>query len=121
MSGMLVRTGKSGADGRFSIPAHFGPWGVVVKGTHIDGIVTSGWSQTDAVTLKLVEESDLEIRVERYQLYKLPKSGFLRSKFRGDVDAYLAYLTRRVSAARLKAARATSSAPSPAEAAAPAR
>lgn len=119
--GMLLRTGKSGADGRFSILADFGPWGVRIKGRHEKGIVTGGWSRVDAVNLKLDKRSHLDVRVERYQLSKLPKSALLQSHFRGDVDAYMAYLVRRVSAARLRSARATNSAPSPVEAAAPAR
>lgn len=119
--GMLIHKGKSDAEGHFSIPAGFGPWGVQVLGRHENGMVSGGWSRVNAVDLKLVKESSLDVRVERYRLKKLPESRLLNSYFDGNVDAYLSYLSERVSAARLRAARATSSTPSPAEAAAPRR
>ena len=107
LNGVIAHTATTGKDGRFSIPAGFGTWGVEVKGARDGETVTSSLVKSDAITLKVDDVKPLELAVVRYRLASLPQSRLLVGKFRGDVTQYLAYIERRASARTLRAARST--------------
>ena len=101
------REAKTGDDGRFTIPAEFLTWGVQVFASVDGDIVTAGYVGNDAAVVRFDEVPDLEIRVVRYRLSHLPQSRLLETRFRGDVDRYLDYVTRRYGRQGLSASRAT--------------
>ncbi len=104
---MLVHKALTDAEGKFAIPAHFATWGVQVTGREENGIVTSGVNIADATVVKFDSVPEVDARVKRYRLVRLPRYQLLATHFRGDVDRFLDYLAKRVPAARLARAEIT--------------
>ena len=98
---MILKEAVTGDDGRFRIPAHFAAWGVQVVGREERGILTTGLVVPDGAVLRFDSVPDLELEVKRYRLALLPRPEMLAAHFKGDVDGYFEYVSRRSSAAIL--------------------
>jgi hypothetical protein len=101
---LKMREGVTDRAGRFAIPAELGSWGVAVVPRVEKGLLTSGWSKTDAALLRFDEVPELSITLTRYELARLPRAHQLAGSFRGDVQRYLTYIKKRYPARRLSLA-----------------
>jgi len=103
------REATTDSDGRFAIPAVLSTWGIRVVARREGDVITAGWLGNDSAALRFDHVPDVAIKVERYRLSSMPQPALLQGRFRGDVERYLDYVTRRFSKARIAASRATSS------------
>jgi len=92
-------------DGRFTMPAKLGTYGVQVNARRDGDLIIGGWLRSDAAILLFDNVPDLRITIDRYRLSRLPQPHLLARNFRGDVDRYLEYVRRRYSKARIAASR----------------
>jgi len=111
----LLRTATTGDDGRFRVPAFRGDWTVEIVGQVQDGIVYAGRRVDEVARIRFDEVPDLEVDIEAYRMEALPRTDLLERHFRGDVDAYLAYIRERVHPHVLELARTLRSPPGEAE------
>ena len=99
----LLRKGRTDGDGRFRIPVFWANWSVEVVGSSREGIVFTG-CRTGA-DVRFDDVPQVEIRIDAYDLRRLPWARLLGGHFGGDVARYLTYVRERVPERVLEAAR----------------
>ncbi len=102
---LVALEAETDKDGRFTMPAKLGTYGVQVNARRDGDLIIGGWLRSDAAVLRFDDVPELKITIDRYRLSRLPQPHLLARNFRGDVDRYLEYVRRRNSKARIAAAR----------------
>ncbi|MHC4957124.1 MAG: hypothetical protein ACYTGN_02030 [Planctomycetota bacterium] len=100
----FLRTGETGPDGMFRIPAAWGLWAIEVvpvqRGPHVYAPRPIG-----VVELVFDDAPEIVVVADAYWLRALGDFGKLRSHFTGDVKAYLDWTIPRMDPRRVEAAR----------------